>query len=257
MASNAAADYRRVPVTALGGWLERGWEHFAATKAISMSFSAVFLLPWLAGVYVLLDRGVLLLGYALVGGFVLLGPVLVTGFYRAAARRRAGTRPRLADLWAGLRSAPPGVWFIAFVTALIFLIWITDAVVVYSLYLGVEPVLLRSLVDDALLRQHALLFLGFGTLMGFFLAAAIFLVSAFSVPLVFHRRQEFVAAVLLSVRAVFGNFVTMSTWGLTIAVLLFFTLLVAPPLFVVAFPVLAYAGDEAYREVWASEGDEH
>ena len=67
MASNAAADYRRVTVTALGGWLERGWEHFAATKAISMSFSAVFLLPWLAAVYVLLDRGVLLLGYALVG----------------------------------------------------------------------------------------------------------------------------------------------------------------------------------------------
>ena len=47
----------------------------------------------------------------------------------------------------------------------------------------------------------------------------------------------------------------MSAWGLTIAVLIFFTLLVAPPLFVVAFPVLAYAGDEAYHAVWPEDGD--
>ena len=68
-------------------------------------------------------------------GFLLVGPALLAGFF--AVRRVAATRPpRLADLLGGFAAAPRGVWALAAVCALLFLIWMSDAATVYSFMIG-------------------------------------------------------------------------------------------------------------------------
>ena len=79
----------------------------------------------------------------------------------------------------------------------------------------------------------------------------IFAISAFAVPLIFCRRLDLAKAVGASVRAVFGNFGVMIAWGVILTVGIAGTILLFMPLFVVVFPVLAYASERAYRDVCA------
>jgi uncharacterized membrane protein len=53
------------------------------------------------------------------------------------------------------------------------------------------------------------------------------------------------------VRAVFGNFGVMITWGVALTAGVVGAILLFMPLFVVIFPVLAYASERAYRDVCA------
>lgn len=244
--------HRRVTPAAILRWLAQGWVQFRGSWQPSLLFAAIFGAVGLAGAWLSLSLGMALAFYPFVSGFMLVAPVLVTGFYRAAAIRRDGGRPRFPDLLRAFRVAPPALWFIAFVSTLIFLVWVTDALVLYSFLFGTDPLGLLDYFGDVL-RRHTLLYLGFGTLMGFVLAAAIFAVTAFSVPLAFHRGTHFVNAIVASVRAVFGNTPTMALWGAAIAGLMFLALTVAWPLFPVVLPVLAYASDAAYREVFGSD----
>lgn len=88
--------------------------------------------------------------------------------------------------------------------------------------------------------------------MGAVLAFIIFAISAFSVPLLCARRAGLVRAVSASVRAVFANFGVVMVWAVLISTLTIGSILVLP-LFLVVFPLLAYASDAIYRQVFPEE----
>ncbi|MDO9064095.1 MAG: hypothetical protein Q7U25_02660, partial [Sulfuricella sp.] len=94
-------------------------------------------------------------------------------------------------------------------------------------------------------------FILFCSLTGSVLAFMIFAISAFAVPLIYSRRMGLANAVGASVRAVFGNLGTMIAWGIILTVGIVGTILLFMPLFVVALPVLAYASERAYRDMYA------
>jgi uncharacterized membrane protein len=243
-------DYRKVSFFHIKNWIAHGWRMFRQTQTASMAYAGIFALigaVLLAGV-VILD--IAPMAFPLAGGFMLVGPAVLAGFFNAARLQAEGRNAGLADFFAGFRHSPPVLWVLSVVCMFLFLIWLTDAAIVYSLYFGTVPVLSALEFFSAFgSGGRWLSFLLFSSVTGAVLAFMIFAISAFSVPLIHDRRLELAKAVSASVRAVFGNFGVMIAWGITLTLGVAGSILLFMPLFVVVFPVLAFASERAYRDI--------
>lgn len=231
-------------------WLTQGWEYFLLTRWISISFSSLFVIIGIAAYWFLTSYNLGLIAYPLLSGFLVVAPVLVTGFQRVARMIRDGESPRFRDLLLGITEATPGIWFLTFILCVCYLIWITDAIVIYGMYFGVKATPINSdLLTNPELRNQLLSYLTFSGLMGFVIALMGFSVGAFSIPLILHQKKSFVSAVYLSVTTVMHHKSIMLRWALTLALMVLTTLILALPLLVVVLPVTAYASYAAYVDL--------
>jgi uncharacterized membrane protein len=235
-----------VPLAAIGRALERGTRAFGAALGVSVAYAGLFVF-----VGTLALAGVAWIGLTpfmlpLAGGFMLLGPALLAGFFSVGDVLAAGGRPRLSDVARGFARAPAALWAIAALCMLLFMVWITDAGILYGFMVGEMPGPLAGLFGGVPAAK-LLAFEFYGALLGSALAFALYAVSAFSVPLVYDRRAGLVQAVSASVRAVFSNPVTASVWGLLLAGVTLTSILLLP-LLLLTLPVLAYASRALYQE---------
>lgn len=235
----ANLDPRRIPVAAVFAAIGEGWRCLRHCLLPATALAAVFAVAGAAIYGLLWQFGLAPMMLPLAGGFLLVGPAVLAGFFGLRRAEAAGHGASLSAALAGFRQAPRGLWVMAAVCTLLFVIWLTDAATVYSFMIGSE-------VPEAgrVIRFHA-----FTSLMGAVLAAIVFCVSAFSVPLLFDRRATLVAAVTASVRAVFGNFLAVFVWALILAGALIATAL-CPPLLLLSLPCLAFASDLLYLEIF-------
>ncbi len=230
---------RRIAVATVSAALAGGWRDFRRCPAPAAGFAAIFAGIGLVIFAVLLRFGVAAMMVPFAGGFLLVGPAVLAGFFALRRGVAAGRAPGFGDVFGGFGRAPRGLWVLAGVCSLLFLIWMSDAATVYSFMIG-------GAVPDAgqMARFHL-----WTSLMGAVLAFIVFNITAFAVPLLFDGRAQLVAAVSASVRAVFSNFGAMLAWGLVLAVAVIATILF-PPLLIVSLPCLAFASDLLYLEVF-------
>lgn len=223
---------------------------FRQTQNASMAYAGIFAVIGAILLIGAVKLDIAPMAYPLAGGFMLVGPAFLAGFFHAASLRAQRRPVRFADFFRGFRHSPAALWVISVVCAFLFLVWLTDAAIVYSLYFGTVPVL-GSLEFFSGLGEGSKLasFILFCSLTGSVLALMIFAISAFAVPLIFSRRVDLAKAVGLSVRAVFGNLGVMAAWGVVLTLGVAGSILLFMPLFVVAFPVLAFASERAYRDI--------
>lgn len=188
--------------------------------------------------------------YPWAAGFMLVGPALLCGYFQAARRVDEGVSPGWSDLLMGFRNSPPAIWIIGVLSAFLLMIWLTDAAIIYGLYFGREPVFLHwDLLSQPEMHGFLWTYFVFTTLVGSVLALIIFAISAFSVPLMFFQRMPLPTAIARSVRIVFANFFVMVLWGALLTAAIVGSILIFMPLFVVLFPVFAYASEAAYHQV--------
>ncbi len=232
-------------------WLSSGWALFRHTRPVSLAYAALFC----AGAAAIFPA-VVVLGFTpmtipFAGAFMLIAPAFLSGFFGLADRIEAGEKPRMAHLVGAFRANSPSLWVLSLVCAFLFLVWVTDAATVYAMYFGTTPIFFLAQFFQSLFRDWSLIsFLLFTSAMGAVLAFIIFAISAFAVPLLYYRRTDLAGAVSASVRGVFVNFPVMMAWALLLSAAIFVTLLIFLPALVAVFPVLAYAGREAYRTVF-------
>lgn len=226
--------------------LAEGRRTFAAARGLSLGYGAVFALIGLAILYAIETALVTPMALPAAGGFMLVGPALLAGFFRIAERLETGEVPTVADLADGFRRCPRGIWVIAVFCAFIFLVWITDAATLYAFMVGRMPAPLAALLPPP---DSVWSFALWSSVMGSVLAFVIFAVSAYSVPLLFEGRADLIPAVAASVRAVFASPVAAIAWALSLAVGIMGAILLLP-LFPVVFPVLAFASRALYRRVF-------
>jgi len=232
-------------------WLHAGWRIFLQAKGLSAAYAGIFAALGFVQFFAAVSAGLSPLVVALAGGFMLLGPALLCGFFNVADLLERKEAVRLGAFFAGFRLAPPALWVVALIEMFLFLIWLTDAGVVYGLYFGITPDMgLDAFIAGLAGEGETLPFLFFSGLMWLVLAFIIYATSAFAVPLLFYRRANLAGAVSASVRAVFTNFPAMLAWGVLLSVAMFVAMLLFLPLFPLVFPVLAYASRQAYREVF-------
>jgi len=246
-----AIEPNKIRLASLSRWLRAGWRVFLQVKGLSVAYAAIFALLGLVQFFALVSAGLSPLVVAMAGGFMLLGPALLCGFFNVSDRLAQGALVRLQDFFAGFLLAPPALWVVALIEMFLFLIWVTDAGVVYGLYFGAAksmglPEFFAGLAGEG----DTWPYLFFSGLMGTLLAFIIYTTSAFAVPLLFYRRANLAGAVSASVRAVFFNFPVMLAWAVVLSVAMFAAMLLLLPLFPLVFPVLAYASRQAYREIF-------
>lgn len=223
--------------------LGEGWATLAATRGISLAYGAFFALGGLLIIGGLLANGLAPFVIAAAGAFMLLGPATLGGFFGIAAAHEAGRKPGLAAIAAGYREAAPALWVLALVCALLFMIFLTDAAILYSYQVGGTPLVLGDLLPASL---GVVRFLQWGMASGLFVAFLLYTVSAFAVPLLCERRAGLVGAVVSSVRVVFGSFGPAMLWAFLLAAVIIGSILLLP-LLPLTLPWLAYASRALYR----------
>jgi uncharacterized membrane protein len=237
---------RRLTLSLIAKAVMIGWQRFSDSRTVSVTYSMIFAVIgflMLAGIE---QASLAPMMLPLAGGFMLIGPILLCGFFSVADRLGTKVPAKFSDVLAGFRRASREILALATVCMLLFLIWITDAATLYGFMVGRTPSLLLGLLPQP---DNVGSFVFWSSLMGSVLAGVIFSISAFSVPLLYYRRAGLVQAVVLSVKTVLANFLPCLLWALLLAGAMMSSILLLP-LFLVVFPVLSFASHALYEEIF-------
>ncbi|PKO90440.1 MAG: hypothetical protein CVU16_10270 [Betaproteobacteria bacterium HGW-Betaproteobacteria-10] len=225
--------------------LAEGWRIANATRAVSIVYSLIFVFGGLLIFGGLLVRGLTPFVIAAAGAFMLVGPVILAGFFGIAQSFEAGQKVTPSAILAGFRQAAGALWVLSLVCGLLFMIFVTDAAILYAYMVGGAPIWLVDLIPAA---ASVVNFVKWAAVSGLVVAFLLFCVSAFSVPLLCERRTTLVGAVVTSVRVVFGNFPWAILWAFLLSTVTIASVLLLP-LLPLTLPWLAYASRALYRQV--------
>lgn len=238
--------YCRLSMASLARAIGQGWSVFLQSRRVSIGYAMIFAVIGLAILVGIVRAGLTPMMLPLAGAFMLIGPILLCGFFSVADRVAAKAPIRFGDVFAGFSHVSRQIVALAMVCMLLLLIWLTDAATLYGFMVGRTPVPLSGLLP---LPDRVVSFIAWSSVMGAVLACVIFAISTFSVPLLYYRRVELVQAIVLSVRAVFGNFVPCIAWAIILSAAMIVSILLLP-LFLLVFPVMAYASHALYLTVF-------
>jgi len=231
--------------TSLKQALAEGWRIANATRLVSIAYSLIFVLGGVLIIGGLLAQGMTPFVIAAAGAFMLVGPVILAGFFGIAQAFESGQRVTPGAILAGFRNAAGALWALSLVCGLLFMIFVTDAAILYAYMIGGAPVWLADLMPAAM---NVVKFVKWAGVSGFVVAFLLFGISAFSVPLLCERRIGLVGAVVTSVRVVFGNFTVAIFWAFFLSTATIASVLLLP-LLPLTLPWLAYASRALYRQV--------
>ncbi len=243
MNTNTSQGFTRFTPASIRKWLRFGWRAFTESSFISIAYASIFCIVGAGAAIWLAVSERLLLFVALAGGFMLIAPVFVTGYYNVAQMLREGKSPIFDDIIASFRANPAGILGIGAFVTLVFMIWMADAAMIY----GVVAEKMSSASADGK-GAGTMMFLLLGAGMGALLAFIIYTATVFSLPDAFYRKTGVGQAMVLSVKGVLYNLDVMLLWAVVLT-LLTFGMLVALPLIIVLFPILGYASYAAYLDL--------
>ena len=169
----------------IGRALAAAWATANATRGISIAYAAIFTLAGLIIIGSLLALGLTPFVVAAAGAFMLVGPAILAGFFGIARAFEAGERVTAGAVVAGFTGAARALWALALVCGLLFMIFVTDAAILYAYMVGATPVWLSDLIPAA---ASVIGFVKWAAVSGFVVALLLFCISAFSVPLLCERR---------------------------------------------------------------------
>lgn len=224
-------------------WLALGWRDFRRCPLIGLFYGGCFAaMGW--AILVVFERAPAWT-LALCAGFLLVGPFLCLGLYRASQRLERGEEPDLGDSLLAWEARVGPLALFGLVLLVLELLWGRATLVVFAVSFDGMPDLkgsLRALLDPANLGFTAV-WLGVGAVF----AGLIYAVSVIAMPMLLDQPVDAVTAGLTSMRLVLTQTPVMLGWGALITAL---TVLAMLPgfagLFVVA-PVLGHASWHAYR----------
>ncbi len=233
------APCRTLELAAPARWLKAGWADFRHAWRASLVYglfmalitAAVCIAAWYYGSF----------GFALVimGGFVFVAPLTCIGLYAISAQLERDEPVSLRRaLRAGFKRYLGSQMFLAIVLLIIFLVWARAGAMVHVFFPAYDEVNPADLIT----------FLTVGSVVGAIFVAITFSASAYSLPMIVHRKVDAMTAVVTSINAVLRNRLVMILW-LTIAVGgLVIGLLTLCVGLVVILPVLGHAAWHAYLD---------
>jgi uncharacterized membrane protein len=251
-AAGAIPPPRLIPFEAPWAWLAAGWRDLCDMPVLSLGYGAAFAIAALMLVASLAAGDLQVLFPVLAGGLLIVGPLSAVGLYEASRRHAAGEpiHPR-AIIRAGT-AARGQLLFFGALLMLAYLLWVRIAFLLLALFLGTTALPPPSeFVQLLLFTPAGLGLLVVGSMIGGAIAAAIFAVSAVSVPLLLAQPTDAITAARASIAAILKNPKPMALWAALIAALMaigFATLLVG---LVVVFPLIGHATWHAYEDIYA------
>ncbi len=241
---------RRIELDQPWRWLAEGWQDFRANPALGVFYGLLAAVTGYLVLFGLWWAGMLYLVLPLLGGFLIVGPILTVGLYEAARRREAGQMTTLFEALAAFRRNTSQIALAGVALLLLMFAWARFAAMLFMLYFGGNPPSFENLFAQTFLRAEALPFLVIGTGVGGILAFVAFSMSVISIPLLLDRPEvNVIDAIIKSFEAVQVNFFPLLFWA---ALIVAFTIAGLVTLFlglVVVLPLLAFASWHAYRDL--------
>jgi len=224
-------------------WLRLGWRDFIRCPGIGLFYGGCFVVMGWALLEVFRHAPAYML--ALSAGFLLMGPFLCLGLYRASQRLEQGQRPGFVDslmAW-DTRTAQLGIF--GFVLLVLEMLWGRSAMVVFAVSFDGMPDFKGSLM--ALLDPENLGFITAWIVVGAIFAGLIFAISVISIPMILHRQTDAITAGLTSLRLVLTQTPVLLLWGALITLIVVVGMLPGFAGLLIAGPVIGHASWHAYR----------
>ena len=243
------APCRRISPFAPLTWLRLGWRDFRRAWPQSLAYGLAMavtmaLVSWLAWQY-----GSYWFMLAMLGGFIFMAPVICIGLYAISAQlERNQPASLLMALRAGFHRYLGNEMVFSLVLLVLFLVWARAGAMVSVFF----PVRGNPTLGDLAV------YLSIGSAVGAIFATLTFTISAFSLPMIMHRRVDAVTAVITSINAVLRNKLPMMIWLTTIVIGLAIGVATAFVGLAVVLPVIGHAVWHGYLEtIDASEFPRH
>jgi uncharacterized membrane protein len=233
-------------------WLALGWRDFIRCPGIGLFYGGCFMVMGLAllKVYEFAPAYTL----ALSAGFLLMGPFLCLGLYKASLRLEQGEKPDFGDSLLAWDTRTGTLAIFGFVLLVLEMLWGRAALIVFAVSFDGMPdfqgSVVKLLAADNL--QFIIAYLGVGAIF----AGLIFAVSVVSIPMILHRATDSITAGLTSMRLVLTQPVVMVFWGALITLLVVLAMLPWFAGLLVVGPVVGHASWHAYRAAVADSPSE-
>jgi uncharacterized membrane protein len=244
---------RQASVDGSGRWLAAGWRDLRRAPGISLAYGGTFVAVSYALSLGLFDIGMGSLVLPLLGGFLLVSPILVVGLYEVSRRLEAGEPLAVGDI---ARSCGRNIGQIAAMGVVLMLFqfaWVLLAIVLFALFFNQNPPSLDRFILDVAFSSRGALFLILGTAVGAVLAAVIFTITAVSIPMLMDRPIDVVTAMIVSALAVRQNWQVMVGWAAMIVIVVGVGVATFFLGLAITLPLLAYATWHAYRDLVESQ----
>ncbi len=241
--ASRAPRLRRLSLSDPLRWLAAGWRDFVRAPWIGLFFGTVFVaMGWaLMKVFERAPAWTL----ALSAGFLLMGPFLCLGLYRASQILEAGGKPDLGDCMLAFESRTGQLAIFGFVLLVLEMLWGRATLVIFAVTFRGMPDFkgsLLALADPANLR-----FTIAWLVVGAIFAAIIYALTVVSMPMILDRQTDAITAGLTSMRLVLTQPLVMIVWGMLIALIVFASMLPWFAALLVTAPWIGHASWHAYR----------
>jgi uncharacterized membrane protein len=227
-------------------WLKAGFDYWQDNPLPSLAYGLVF---------ACIGAAITLMGFSqpqfiftFWSGFLLVGPFFAMGLYRIAQQSDLGKQVRFTRCMRVVGAQRTLVGIFAVALGLVMIAWIRISTLAVALYVG--NIATPSAVMSVLSSPEGLGFIATLFGIGAVFAAVIFLLTAWSLPMVIDGRNDVATAIAASAKAVVEQPGPMLLWGALVAsltVLGMATLFIG---FVVIFPLLGYATWAGYKELF-------
>ena len=230
-------------------WLALGWNDFRRCPFIGVFYGTCFMVMGWALLKVYETAPAYVMGLS--AGFLLVGPFLCLGLYRASERLERGEKPDFGDSLLAFETRGGTLAIFGLVLLALELLWSRATLIIFALSFDGMPDLrgsLRALMDPANLG-FTVVWMGVGAIF----ASLIFSVGVISIPMILDRQTDAITAGIASMRLVIAQPGVMLLWGALITLLVVAAML---PWFLglpLVGPVLGHASWHAYRNAVTSD----
>ena len=224
-------------------WLRLGLRDFLRCPGIGLFYGACFVVMGWALLKAFENAPAYVL--ALSAGFLLLGPFLCLGLYRASQALERGETPDFADSLLAWDTRTGTLAIFGFVLLVLEMLWGRAALVVFAVSFDGMPDFKGSL--RALIEPDNLGFIVAYLAVGGVFAGLIFSISVVAMPLILDRPVDAITAGLTSLRLVLAQPGVMLLWGALITVLVVIAMLPGFAGLLLVGPVLGHASWHGYR----------
>lgn len=217
-------------------WLSLGLRDLLRAPMLTVFYGVFFaLVPWLITGLVALTGWHLVILPAMVC-FMLIGPFLAAGLYDISWEFEKGHTPSLWHSIKAVKRNAVNEWGFGIMLMVLMIFWLRVASMIHALYPDYYGTNFEELWPFLLL----------GTVVGAIFTAIVFLLSAFTQPILMERRVDMATAVLTSVNAVWLNKGPMFVWAMIIFVAVILGFLTGFIGFIFLMPLIGYATWHAY-----------
>lgn len=227
-------------------WLRAGAEDFRAAPLMSLVYGVLFALIGVAITLASISQPQFTLTFWT--GFLLVGPFLAIGLYRAAQLHEQGEKMEPGRCMKTLMRNKSQVAVFMVLMLLIMIAWIRVSTLMVALWFGqLSPGI--EAFTSALDSAEGLVFLGVLFATGGIFAFIVFAASALTLPMLIDGKTELIPALVTSFRVVFQQPRVMLTWAAVVAGLTFIGMATMFVGLVFIFPLLGYATWHSYRDL--------